>query len=58
MTAKEASAEELGGIIQPQQAPAARSNGAPVLSEAENASQDASSATVAPVITECESKKK
>jgi Transglycosylase SLT domain len=51
MTAKEASAEELGGIIQPHQAPAARSNGAPVLSEAENASQDASSATVAPVIT-------
>jgi len=51
LTANAASAEELSGIIQPHQTPAARSNGAPVLSEAENASQDASSATVAPVIT-------
>jgi Transglycosylase SLT domain len=51
LTANVASAEQLGGINQPQQARAARSNGAPVLSEAENASQDASSATVAPVAT-------
>ena len=45
LTANAASAEELGGNIPTQQAPAARSNGAPVLSEAENASQDTSSAT-------------
>ena len=51
LTANAANAEELGGTIQTQQATAARSNRAPVLSEAENASQDASSATVAPVIT-------
>ena len=51
LAAAAASAEELGGVIQPQQAPAIRSNGAPVLSEAENASQNATSATVGPVVT-------
>ena len=51
LTANAASAEELGGIIQTQQAPAARSNSAPVLCEAENASQDASSASVAAMAT-------
>jgi hypothetical protein len=45
LTANAASAEELGGDIPTQQVSAARSKGAPVLGEAENASQDASSAT-------------
>jgi len=45
LTANAAYAEELGSSIQAEQAPAARSSGAPVLSGGENASQDASSTT-------------
>ena len=45
LIANPTNAEELSSTIQSQQEPTARSSGAPVLSDAENASQDAASTT-------------